>query len=77
MIIVSSLLPITNVSSKPKVVSRRGRKQMRILFAKQKRITHLLNFFSEDEINATKLKEKEISTSEDKSTPMMPSEERL
>lgn len=50
---------------------------MRILFAKQKRITHLLNFFSEDEINATKLKEKEISTSEDKSTPMMPSEERL
>ena len=38
---------------------------MRILFAKQKRITHLLNFFSEDEINATKLKEKEISTSED------------
>lgn len=34
-------------------------------------------FFSEDEINATKLKEKEISTSDDKSTPMMPSEERL
>lgn len=32
---------------------------------------------SEDEINATKLKEKGISTSDDQSTPMMPSEERL
>lgn len=34
-------------------------------------------YFSEDEINATKLKEKGISTSDDQSTPMMPSEERL
>lgn len=33
--------------------------------------------FSEDEINATKLKEKGISTSDDQSTPMIPSEERL
>lgn len=34
-------------------------------------------YLSEDEINATKLKEKGISTSDDPSTPMMPSEERL
>lgn len=76
MIIVSSLLLITNVSSKPKVVSRRGWKQMRILLAKQKRADAKFDL-SEDEINATKLKEKGISTSDDQSTPMMPSEERL
>lgn len=49
---------------------------MRILLAKQKRADAKLDL-SEDEINATKLKEKGISTSDDQSTPMMPSEERL
>jgi len=34
-------------------------------------------YLSEEKINATKLKEKGISTSDDQSTPMMLSEERL
>lgn len=77
MIILSTLLQLTNVSSKPKVVSRRrgGEKADANPFSEAE--ADVKFYLSEDEINATKLKEKGISTSDDPSTPMMPSEERL
>lgn len=76
MIILSTLLQLTNVSSKPKVVSRRGgEKADANPFSEAEADAKF--YLSEDEINATKLKEKGISTSDDPSTPMMPSEERL